>query len=57
VSAPPNIMPSPTIAMSVIAIKKAVIAPVFVTGSVRSFKLAPQRLQKLRPGVIRRAAS
>jgi hypothetical protein len=45
-------MPSPMMAMSVIAVKKAVMAPVFVSGSVRSFKLAPQRLQKLRPGVI-----
>jgi hypothetical protein len=45
-------MPSPMIAMSVIAVKKAVMAPVFVSVWVRSFKLEPQRLQKLRPGVM-----
>ena len=39
--------------MMVIANKKATMAPVRTVGSVRSsFKLAPQRLQKLRPGVI-----
>jgi hypothetical protein len=36
----------------VTAIKKAMMAPVLTVGSVRSFKLAPQRLQKLRPGVM-----
>jgi hypothetical protein len=36
--------------MSVIAVKKAVIDPVF--DSPRSFRLVPQRLQKLSPGAI-----
>jgi hypothetical protein len=45
-------MTSPTIPMIVMAIKKAAMAPVLTVVSLRSFKLAPQRLQKLRPGVI-----
>jgi len=34
------------------AIKKAMMAPVLIVDSAGSFKLAPQRLQKLKPGVM-----
>jgi hypothetical protein len=45
-------MPSPLMPIMVIANRKATMAPVLTVVSVRSFKLAPQRLQKLKPGVI-----
>jgi len=52
VTAPPSMMPEAAYAITVIASKKATMAPVLTVDSSRSFKLAPQRLQKLRPGVM-----
>ena len=47
---PPSIIPRPQIAIKVMAVKNAVIGAVLFD-SAFSFKLAPQRLQKLRLGV------
>jgi hypothetical protein len=44
-------IPNPQIAINVIAVRKAVIAGVLF-GSDFSSSLAPQRLQKVKPGVI-----
>ena len=50
-SEPPSMIPIPAIPNNVMAVRKALIAPVFFD-STACFKFAPQRLQKLKEGVI-----